>query len=205
MSTTTTLAILAGGEGSRMGLPKGGLRVGDAPILAYLLDRWRWEGPTLLVTAPGREHPPAWERFTREVTDPVTNEGPLRGVITALRATDSDVLIVTTCDMPRVEARQLVWLEQAVLERPNAGLIMIERDEQLEPVPFAIRTDALPRLEEHFSAGGRSLHSLARFPSAVLIAAPADWPAEVWTNLNTPDDLAAFTATSHIVSRPRSP
>jgi molybdopterin-guanine dinucleotide biosynthesis protein A len=72
----TTLAVLAGGEGRRMGGPKGVLALDGRPILERLLDRLDWPGPTLLVTAPGREHPPGWRRFTNEVTDPVAGEGP---------------------------------------------------------------------------------------------------------------------------------
>ncbi|MDB5911273.1 MAG: hypothetical protein JWP34_5390, partial [Massilia sp.] len=78
-----TLAILAGGEGSRMGKAKGLLRVGPEPgqpILGYLLNRLAWRGPTMLVTAPGRDHPPGWEQFDRELIDPEAGGGPLRGV-----------------------------------------------------------------------------------------------------------------------------
>ena len=63
--TQTTLAILAGGEGSRMGQPKAELRIGARPILSYLLDRFLWAGPTILVTAPGRKRPPGATGFDR--------------------------------------------------------------------------------------------------------------------------------------------
>src|SRR5438552_17571218 len=79
-----TRAILAGGEGSRMGKPKALLEINGRPILAYLLEQFAWPGPTLLVTAPGREKPPGHELFSREVVDPVAGEGPLRGILTAL-------------------------------------------------------------------------------------------------------------------------
>ena len=49
--SNVTLAILAGGEGSRMGKPKGHLEIAGKPILAYLLDQIGWPGPTMLVTA----------------------------------------------------------------------------------------------------------------------------------------------------------
>src|SRR6478609_398221 len=43
-----TLAILAGGRGSRMGKPKSHLRLHGRPILEYLLQRLAWPGPKLL-------------------------------------------------------------------------------------------------------------------------------------------------------------
>ncbi len=175
-----------------MGGPKGELRVGGIPILACLIDRFQWSGPTLLVTAPGRERPPGCERFDREVTDSTAGEGPLRGVLTALAATDTDVLVVTTCDMPRVEARQLAWLVDALVQRPGASLLMPSHDGQLEPFPLALRRTALPLLSEHFDRGGRAMQSIRAIPGAVEVRAPGEWSDDIWTNLNTPADVAAL-------------
>jgi len=49
---------MAGGQGQRMGMPKGLMRLNDVPILASLHNRLAWPGPTILVTTPGREKPP---------------------------------------------------------------------------------------------------------------------------------------------------
>ena len=179
-----------------MGRPKGELRVDAVPILAYLLDRWQWEGPTLLVTSPGRERPAGAERFTREVADDCTGEGPLRGVITALQATETEALLVTTCDMPLIAGEQLTWLCDQLARREDAAVVMVNRAAGLEPFPLALRRSALARLTAHFSSGGRSLHSLTSLDGSVVVPAPHDWPEQVWTNLNTPADLAAFVERS---------
>ena len=50
-----TLAILAGGAGSRMGEPKANLSVRGRPILQYLFERFNWPGPTMLVTTLPRQ------------------------------------------------------------------------------------------------------------------------------------------------------
>src|SRR6185369_11512255 len=105
-----TLAILAGGEGRRMGRPKAELRINDKPILQHLLDQYAWPGPTLLVTSPGREHPPAWERFDREVTDPRSGEGPLQGVVTALKACATGIVVIVPVDMPGLSASHLKYV-----------------------------------------------------------------------------------------------
>jgi molybdenum cofactor guanylyltransferase len=188
----TTLAILAGGESRRMGRPKAELRVAGKPILEYLLDRFAWPGPTLLVTAPGRERPAGAARFGREVADPVAGEGPLRGVVTALEAATTEIVLITTCDMPGLEGRHLEWLRVALLERPDAPLVMTKRASGVEPFPLAIRRDALALVRDRFAHGGRSVQSLSTLPGAVLVDAPADWGAEAWINLNTSDDVARF-------------
>src|SRR5205814_3287875 len=102
-----TLAVLAGGAGTRMGQPKAWLQYNHQPILNYLLSRWRWPGETLLITSPGREYPPASSRFDRVIIDPIPDQGPLPGVLTALESTRTDLLIIATCDMPPFEKTHL--------------------------------------------------------------------------------------------------
>ena len=189
--TGATLAVLAGGEGSRMGRPKGLLRLHGKPVLEYLLDRFEWPGPTLLVTAPGREHPPAWERFSREVPDPVSGLGPLRGILTALEAAETPLVVVASVDMPGVGREQLEWLVSRaegqlglLLRRCTASGLLVE------PFPSMFRVKAAPVVSAQMDSGRRAIHALGSFPGFAVTDAPQEWPASVWTNLNTPDDLA---------------
>jgi molybdopterin-guanine dinucleotide biosynthesis protein A len=191
---TVTLAILAGGAGSRMGRAKGELRVGDRPILAHLLERLEWPGPTLLVTAPGRERPPACERFDREVSDPVAGEGPLRGVMTALDAAATDAVVLATVDMPGVTRDVLIHLLAAL--RPGMLGAMCERTTgdgpQIEPFPSAFRRAAAEVVRGQLGRRRRSVWSLSSDARFAVVPAPPSWPAAVWTNLNRPEDVAAF-------------
>jgi molybdopterin-guanine dinucleotide biosynthesis protein A len=191
-----TLAILAGGEGSRMGKPKGELLVGDRPILGYLLDRFGWSGPTLLVTAPGREHPPGWERFDAEAVDPVGDLGPLRGVLTALENSTTPQVLIATVDMPELNATVFRWLVEQLDARPDAVALMTRRAEQIEPFPSIYRTTAAPLLRARLDAGELSVHGLSRQAAMTVLAAPSEWGDAVWTNLNHPSDLADFTRRS---------
>jgi len=183
-----TLAILAGGEGSRMGRPKGELLVGDRPILQYLLDRFAWSGPTLLITAPGREHPPGWERFGAEAVDPVAGQGPLRGVLTALENVTTQRLVVTTIDMPGFGASHLRW----IVDRAGPVITMLRRREQIEPFPSVFPTAAAPMIRAELDAGRFSVQALSRQAAVESVPAPADWDEFVWTNLNHPDEFDRF-------------
>jgi molybdopterin-guanine dinucleotide biosynthesis protein A len=180
-----TLAILAGGRGERMGKAKGLLRVGDKPILQYLLERFSWRGPTMLVTSPGREKPPAAEGFDMEVVDPAEGMGPVRGVLTALENLKTEIVIVASVDMPLVGREQLLWLADSMAD---ACGLMIQRDSIIEPFPSIFRKAR---------AGCRwyeqaSMRSFSKTEGFALVHAPKDWNEDVWTNLNKPADLAAF-------------
>ena len=199
-AASTTLAILAGGEGSRMGKPKSLLTMGGRPILDYLVDRFTWPGPTLLVTAPGNEHPPGHERFAREVTDPVAGEGPLRGLLTALEACDTPMVVVTTVDMPLVSVAHIHFLMNSLEAIPDCFGVMSRREingeAQVEPFPSVYRAQARDAVAKNLIAGRRSVHALARQEGFSLLDAPPDWPSDTWLNLNHPQDLIDFSRRS---------
>jgi len=196
LSSTTTLAVLAGGLGSRMGVPKATLEFRGKPILRYLVDEWRWPGPTLLVTAPGREHPPACDVFDREVVDTVAGEGPLRGVLTALETVTTSFLVVATVDMPHVRCEHLQWLVEHLISLPTSDLaIMTSRSlpdsgRQIEPFPCAMRSGScmLEIVRHRLARGERSVWRLAQEPGTRIVPAPPHWPADTWVNLNSPED-----------------
>ena len=193
-----TLAVLAGGRGSRMGRPKGLLTVGGVPILAHLLDRLAWPGPTLLVTAPGRERPPGWERFDAEAVDPVADEGPLRGVLTALEACRTPMLAVATVDMPGVTRGQFEWLAEQLGSADHGA--MCERG-RVEPFPLLLRATAIDAVRTRLAGGRRSVHGLAGDAGFVVRAAPVEWAASAWVNLNTPADVAGFAPSPDCAGR----
>jgi molybdopterin-guanine dinucleotide biosynthesis protein A len=181
-----------------MGKAKGELDIGGGPILAYLLDRFGWPGPTLLVTAPGREKPPGWGLFSREVTDPVAGEGPLRGVLTALEESETQFTLVTTVDMPEVGFEQLAWLVGALEGRPEARGILLERPgepRRIEPFPSVFHRDAAGLIRSRLAAGLGSVQLLRNAAEISVVPSPREWPDCVWTNLNRPKDLNAWLGT----------
>jgi len=196
MAEDVTLAILAGGEGSRMGRPKGLLTLGGRPILQYLLDRFNWPGPTCLVTSPGREHPPGWQRFDRELVDPVAGQGPLRGVLTALEGLKTPLLAVVTVDMPGIGPEHLRDLLGRLRNCPQARGLMycrrVEGEDQIEPFPLALRREAMPIISLRLSRGQFALRGLVQESSLETVLALQEWQA-TWTNLNEPADVSRLT------------
>ncbi|HSZ59603.1 MAG TPA: molybdenum cofactor guanylyltransferase [Tepidisphaeraceae bacterium] len=193
-----TLAVLAGGEGARMGRPKGLLRIGDKPILEYLHQRLAWPGPTCLVTAPGKENPPGASLFDREWVDPQAGLGPLRGVLTALENLHTPLLTVITVDMPVLRQPYLRYLLDALLASPQTLGAMFERlvddEPQPEPFPLALRPEAIEPVRSALVAAKRSVKGLLRDPSFHTLPTPPSWPQSVWTNLNEPGDVDSLIA-----------
>jgi len=193
-----TLAILAGGQSRRMGTPKTSLQIRGRPILQYLMERLNWPGPTLLVTAPTREHPAGSALFDREAVDPTEGQGPLRGVLTALLHSSTTIVIICTVDMPAIGSEHLIWGLRQLSDSPKLDGLMLRRKmdgrDQIEPFPLACRKSAAMAIEKQLQMGKSSVHALVELPMFAAKNAPIDWPERIWTNLNSPWDYQAFLA-----------
>jgi len=187
-----TLAIVAGGRGVRMGGPKSGLVIGGRPILEYLLERFAWRGPTMLVSGIGNELPVGWERFDVEVTDAVADQGPLRGVLTALENARTELLALVTVDMPAVTAEMVERLIAEVRgdERAMGAMFSraIEGGTQIEPFPCVLRRGIRDLIARWIEGGKRSVHGLAD-EGVKVVRTVDEWGEGVWRNLNFPGDL----------------
>lgn len=192
----TTLAVLAGGQGKRMGQPKAELRIGSKPILTYLLEQFDWAGPTMLLLSPGQQRPEGADGFDTVVEDSVAGEGPLRGMLTALEHANTPHLVATTVDMPCIASAHLQRLSTLLEEMPESGVILFRRQDPsglLEPFPSAYRCAlAKPLVRDQLRLGRRAMHSLTEQPGVTVLPAPSEWDASAWTNLNVRADLDEF-------------
>jgi molybdopterin-guanine dinucleotide biosynthesis protein A len=187
--TAITLAVIAGGQGRRMGGPKVLLRVGDQSILAWLLAKLAWPGPTMLVTAPAVREAPGAELFDTHVVDPTDDQGPLRGLQTALEHTSTELTIAIPVDMPNLDREKLQWLAGQL--RPEMlGIMCRNGNGDIEPFPCVLRRNAVATVVKRLASGRRSLHGLCEEPWIEAIT--VDWPPEIWANLNEPKDLGPF-------------
>lgn len=179
-----------------MGTAKAELRIANKPILSYLLEKIAWPGPTLLVTAPGREHPPGSEPFGKEALDPVAGEGPLRGILTALRNARTPAVVITTVDMPAIEREHLDWLAGKLAGSTECHGVMIQRmidgKSVLEPFPLACRVEAAEFISQSLAEGKRAVRTLLGCGRFIIEPAPKTWAEDAWTNLNTPQDWERF-------------
>jgi molybdopterin-guanine dinucleotide biosynthesis protein A len=200
----TTLAVVAGGAGLRMGKPKALLRVGGQPILAWLLDRLAWPGPTMLVTAPSVIDPAGDERFDIRAVDPCDGQGPLRGILTAIENVDTATMVVIPVDMPYVDWGHLRWVHDALIRTPGAAgtMFRVRRTGQIEPFPSAFRSTAKGAIARRIASNQLAIHQLCDDREFATVDAPDNWPDDVWTNLNDPASFKLFeSAIGNTLSR----
>jgi molybdopterin-guanine dinucleotide biosynthesis protein A len=197
-----TLAIIGGGTGRRMGMPKAWLQIGDESILAWLNRRLCWPGPKMLVSSPATANPPDANLFDELCLDPVDGLGPLRGVLTALEHSTTATVVITAIDMPGVNFQTLDWLAESLANRPDCQGLMcrVSRTSApaIEPFPSVFRTSAAASIARRLEQGRRSVHSLCESSEFCAIEPPSDWPDDIWTNLNEADQFKIFQTKSRL-------
>jgi molybdopterin-guanine dinucleotide biosynthesis protein A len=174
-------AVLTGGRSRRFGRPKAVEPVRDRPMAAIVtavlveagLDPVQLIGgdPELLGALEVAMLPDLWP-----------GEGPLGGVITALRSNDTDV-VVAACDLPYLDAATVVAV-MAAGENPQVGAAVAVADGRHVPLVRWNRS-ALPALESRFSLGERSLRGVLDHVGAVAVHVDP----HVVRDVDTPDQL----------------
>ena len=197
--------VLAGGRSSRMGRPKAALEWHGSTLLhrtTALLAR-TVGGPVLVVAAPGQdlpELPPGVE----VVEDPISGQGPMRGLATGLLALGgrSPAAFVCSTDLP--------FLHPALIRRVLRGFADPEVDVVLpvargyrQPLAAGYRTALVGLVEKLLAEGDLRPGMLfrhcrvAQLDDAALLTeelARLDPGLDSLVNVNEPDDYAAALA-----------
>ena len=181
------IAILAGGQSARMGSDKAVLEIGGMTLLERTARLALAAGLPVLVV--GRACPEGWPLPEATfIADAEPGLGPLGGLATALRHTQSSVLALA-CDLPLLTADAVRWradfYEQVIGE---FGRVTVNHG-RLEPLFSIYRPFGLPLIESRLAEGKRSLHGLIGAGEFVLDTAP-DWVAAQLVNANTPEEWA---------------
>ncbi len=116
--------------------------------------------------------------------DMVPRCGPLGGIFTALKTSGAETELFLACDMPFVSAALLRKLVQSLGWRRKAAFTATNKSPGF---PLALRTTALPVVEEQIQKGEYSIRALAKALNATTVSVSYDRRMDLF-NINTPRD-----------------
>ncbi len=180
-----TGVVLAGGRGQRMnGQDKGLLALRGRPLAAHALDALRLQVASLLVSA--NRNLDAYAALGAPVLSDTRPgfEGPLAGMLTALRAAKTDWVLFMPCDTPGLPDNLAARLYQAVTGKSSA--YATTRGDAHHTCCLLHRRLA-DAIEAALNSGHRAVRDFHASQNAVAVDFP-DWSG---LNLNTPEALAA--------------
>lgn len=188
-----TAAVMAGGRSMRMGVDKTLLPVHGETLLARVVQAVSGVcAHTVVVTDRAEQIAEAGLPADTEVLiDEVSYQGPLGGLVTALKAAPDDWVLAVAADVP--------WLEPEVIRalwdaHDDAQVVVAVTEKGVEPLLALYHRDCLPVARRVLASGRRRL--VAMFPELRVIELPletlraADPGLRSLVNVNTPEDLA---------------
>lgn len=179
-------AVLTGGRSARMGVDKATLRVRGRPLVTYPAEALRAAGAREVFAVGGDREALAALGLTA-VADEHPGEGPLGGIVTALRCATEPVVVVLACDLPAITSEVVRRLVDAA--GPGVDAAVPVRDGRLEVVAAAFRRRTLLRLERAFAAGARAPREVM---SRLTVCELHDLPPDALADLDRPDDVRRY-------------
>ena len=176
-----SVAVLIGGDSSRMGTDKATFPVDGVPMADRVASAAMEAGAAevLLVGGPQSRSEGlsgTWKK------DGWPGEGPLGGVITALKSASHDTVVVLSCDMPFITPAVIQSLVRAVSDAQAA----VGRTDRLNWLCAAwSRSECLQALQSVWKRNERAVHRAAVLLDVVEVPVPA----VAVRNVNTPADL----------------
>lgn len=182
-----TGVVLAGGQSSRMGRDKALIEIDGRTMLDRSIELLRPHCREVLVIGDPLKYAPA---HAAVLPDDAPGQGPLGGVLTAMRHARYVRLLVLACDLPGVNERLLFRLKDALLDGVDAAVP--QHHGFIEPLASAWHRHGIEALEVCVAQGRLKMSdALATVNTAWLSVTPGEdgWPADLFRNLNRPDDL----------------
>jgi molybdopterin-guanine dinucleotide biosynthesis protein A len=202
--------VLCGGRSRRMGRDKALLPVDGEPMARRVAAALTAAGATeviavggataaladlgLTVVPDGPGLPVAvGEPGTEPAVGPrgrhqVGGRGPLVGIVTALGALGTDVILVVACDLVSPSTEAMAATVAALAAEPAADLAVPRQGEQHEWLHAAWRGTARPRLVEQLAAGERSVHGAVARAGLRMVAVDG-LAARALVDADSPGDL----------------
>jgi molybdopterin-guanine dinucleotide biosynthesis protein A len=178
------------------GEDKGLMLYRGRPLVAFAVDALRQVAGTILINANrnGQEY----ARFGYPVIADLTNsfDGPLAGLLSAMRSAQTDCVLTVPCDCPFVDGALLGRLYSRLMET-GSEVCVAHDGERIQPVFLLAKRRLAGDLAVYLESGQGKVETWLR-SHPLALADYSDHP-ELFVNINTREELR----TSELAKRDR--
>ena len=190
LTPALTAFILAGGRSTRMGTDKAFVLLDGRTLLARALDLARSLTTDVYIVGD----PAKFASFAPIVEDQFPGCGPLAGIHAALRSSQTDLNLILAIDTPFLTPALLEYIVGRAHDS-NSAMVTVPRTAQgWQPLCAVYRRDFASIAETALRAGRYKIDALFADAGAQVIGEQdlqsAGFSLDLFSNLNTPDDLA---------------
>jgi len=176
--------VLLGGQSQRMGEAKQLIRCAGRTIIERTCAALEDQVDEVVLLGDGEV--PAALKGLRSLPDPPSVEGPMAGLVAALRWAPHAAWVIAACDLPLLTGSGVRWLlgerrpgRWAILPRTPSG--------RVDPLLAVYEPHALPLLEQLIADGTPAPRRLAG-SKKVVSPTPPEELARQWRGVNTPGE-----------------
>jgi molybdopterin-guanine dinucleotide biosynthesis protein A len=196
--------VLTGGQSSRMGSDKALLAWGGGTLLERAIAIAQEVcGQVFICGAHSR-----YAAFGKVIEDAQPGRGPLSGIQAALHATQADLNLILSVDLPLMTTEFLAWLLQQA-RSGKQGITAPEAQGQLQPLCAVYHREVAGMVDEALSKGDLKVTRLFHSTPTRIIGEreirAAGFESWIFTNVNTPEDYESLLQadSGHSMAEPR--
>lgn len=187
--------ILAGGAARRMGGGDKGLtELAGKPLIEYALARLAPQVDALIINANRNVARYADYGHPVVTDDQQGFQGPLAGMASGLKASETEFMVCAPCDSPLLPEDLVERLFRQLREQ-DAELSVAHNGERLQPVFTLMRAALAGSLLAFLDSGGRKIDQWFQ-RHRLAVADFSDQPA-AFSNVNSPEELDAMAESLH--------
>ncbi len=178
-----TAIILSGGQSKRMGQDKGMLPVDGVPLIGRISGQLEDNFQEVIVSGDSDKY--SFPKV-RTVPDLEADLGPLMGLLSTLRASESELNWVTTCDMPEPN---MTFVRKMIRRIGDYDAVVpVDAEGWKQPLIGLYRKGAADSIEKLLAADKRAIRDLIGSIKVEYIPLTSGW----YRNLNTQDDYRGY-------------
>ena len=175
--------VLAGGKSSRMGSDKGLLTINDKTFVEHVIVAMKPLVDKIIIVSNNKDY----DQFGyRRVEDSIKDSGPLAGLYSGLKHSETEFNLVLSCDIPMIKTELLKKLVDADLE--NHEVVQIESNTKTMPLIAMYKKQCMHKCLELLQQGERRLRVAVNELKTKTIIIDAEFDQFV-KNVNTKEDL----------------
>lgn len=186
MNASITVVILAGGQSQRMQVPnKASVLFRGKPLIKHVIDHMHSQAKNIVINT--HQNQKDFDGYNLPLINDISDkkEGPLLGILSSLKAIQSDWIQFVPCDTPYLPENLITRLVEVV--KVQKTLIAVPQTiDGLQSTCLLCHSSTLENLQKFFNAGGRKIEDWIRQLPFSLVN--FDDPSQ-FININTKEEL----------------
>jgi molybdenum cofactor guanylyltransferase len=183
--TQVSVAILAGGQGRRMGGDdKGLLDFKGKPLIEHILGQLIPQTEQILINANRNLERYRCYGYPVIVDEKAGFHGPLSGIASVLESSKTPFLLTVPCDAPMLEPNYLKKMIAALQNKPDEPVVAAD-GKRLQPVYLLVGKQHQESINQFIEQGNRAIKDWLQGREYQSV----EFPEKMFENINFPQQL----------------